>query len=412
MSDEEVFDYEEIEGTGGPIDEPLVPLPPRDLPAERELVRVPEREPEMEREMERELEREPPPVREPQRRSFIFPVILIALGVVLLLGNTGVITGDVWGTLLRLWPVLLIAIGVDGLLKREGLAGPVFWIAIGSVFLLSSLHIVEINTWAVIFSLWPLLLIAIGLDIVLGRRSLVGSILGAVVVLALLGGSLWFLAFGQPGSTAYLDVSYPLENATQGRVQLSPGIGTLRVGALDQGDMFVQGLVLQQRGETLTPTYRVENGTANFSMSTEGFSMLTTLSGGGNRWSWNLAVSPAVPVDMVINLGAGQTELDLRDLDLQSLDVDTGLGASTIWLGDHAGGRVRINGGIGQTTLVLPAGAAVLLQIDTGLGAADLPESYHTQGGNMHGSPAYQPGAPALRVEIDQGIGRLVVREE
>ena len=47
------------------------------------------------------------------RVSMIGPVILIGLGVVLLLNNLEVLPWSIWGALFRLWPVLLVAVGLE-----------------------------------------------------------------------------------------------------------------------------------------------------------------------------------------------------------------------------------------------------------------------------------------------------------
>jgi hypothetical protein len=346
-------------------------------------------------------------------RSLFFPVVLIVLGVLFLLRNTGVIGGDVWGLVLRLWPLILILIGLDSLVQRQGLAGSLFWISLGGVFLLHTLGVLNVNVWAVIFNLWPLLLIAVGLDIVLGRRSLVGSILASGLMLALLAGSLWFLAFGRVSAAQYMDVTHRLETARQGRVELNPGLGSLRLGALSQPDTFVQGLVFQHRGETLQPSYREADGVAHYSLAAEGFSMVGSVTG-AERWGWDLGLTPAIPLSLNINLGVGEALLDLRDLQIQDLTLDLGVGSTTVYLGDQPGGRVRVKGGIGQTVLVIPRGAAVSLRLTSGLGAASLPDTYIQQGGESYISPAYSGASPeqALSLEVDQGIGQLVVREE
>ena len=50
-------------------------------------------------------------------RSAAVPIILIALGIALLLGN--VFKLEIWDILIRLWPVWLIAIGLDLLIGRQ-----------------------------------------------------------------------------------------------------------------------------------------------------------------------------------------------------------------------------------------------------------------------------------------------------
>ena len=72
------------------------------------------------------------------RGGLFWPVILITVGVLFLLKNFNVLTGDVGSTLVQLWPLLLILIGLDSLLQGHGLAGPVFLIGLGVVFLLNN----------------------------------------------------------------------------------------------------------------------------------------------------------------------------------------------------------------------------------------------------------------------------------
>ena len=58
---------------------------------------------------------------EPARRKpgLVGPTILIAMGVIFLLNNLGLVSWDIWGTLLQLWPILLIALGLDMLVGRR-----------------------------------------------------------------------------------------------------------------------------------------------------------------------------------------------------------------------------------------------------------------------------------------------------
>lgn len=350
-------------------------------------------------------------VSERPHRSFIFPILLIALGVLFLLRNTGAITGDVWDLLVRLWPLLLVAIGLDSLLKREGLAGSVFWLGLGGVLLLANLGVLAFSVWSVLINLWPLLLIAIGLDLVLGRRSLAGGVIASVIMLVLVGGSLWFLAFGQ-GAGSYQDINYPVEGASQGKITLNPAIGSLRLGALDQNGYIIQGLVYQASGEQVTPAYRMDGNTAQVSMTSEGFAMFAP-SGRQARWNWDLNLNPNLPLDLDIDMGLGEVYLDLRELQAERVDLNMGLGSARVWLPAQGGMNVRVEGGIGETVVIVPAGAAVRLRSDMGLAAASVPESY-TQRDDVYTSPGYDQVQTSETIEIfvNQGIGRFVLREE
>jgi hypothetical protein len=54
------------------------------------------------------------------RRGFVGPLILIALGLVFLLDNLGLLGRDVWHLLGQFWPLVLIAVGLEQLIGHVG----------------------------------------------------------------------------------------------------------------------------------------------------------------------------------------------------------------------------------------------------------------------------------------------------
>ena len=62
-----------------------------------------------------------------RNRSFFWPAVLILIGVVALLVNSGLISNDRLGLLADLWPVVLIVIGLEIIVRRgvQGSAGNV-----------------------------------------------------------------------------------------------------------------------------------------------------------------------------------------------------------------------------------------------------------------------------------------------
>ena len=69
---------------------------------------------------------------------------------------------------------------MEGKTRRGGLVGPIILITLGVVFLMNNLGVLDWSVWVVIFRLWPVLLVAAGLDLLLGRRSVWGSLLALV----------------------------------------------------------------------------------------------------------------------------------------------------------------------------------------------------------------------------------------
>jgi predicted membrane protein len=93
--------------------------------------------------------------------------VFVAIGLIFLLGNLGYLNVH---AVIRFWPVILIAAGVVKLVEsgddfRTG--SGVFWIVVGSLFLLGSLDIVRIT----MRELWPVVLIGVG-ALMLWRASM------------------------------------------------------------------------------------------------------------------------------------------------------------------------------------------------------------------------------------------------
>ena len=97
----------------------------------------------------------------PHRPSYFGPILLIAIGRVFLAKNIGLIPGEGWGTIWRLWPVLLIVAGMDDLFRREGVAWPILLIGVGVFLLVNYFGPQTCISWTRFIQLWPILLIAV-----------------------------------------------------------------------------------------------------------------------------------------------------------------------------------------------------------------------------------------------------------
>lgn len=130
------------------------------------------------------------------------------------------------------------------------------------------------------------------------------------------------------------------------------------------------------------------------------------------RYEWDLRFGGDKPLDMVVNLGVGDSELDFSGLNLSALDVNTGVGSVVIDLsGDWAEPfDVTIEGGVGETTVYLPSDAGVRVTATTGIG--DLDVFGLTQNGDVYTNAAAEDGV-VVDLEITGGIGqiRLEMRE-
>jgi hypothetical protein len=330
-------------------------------------------------------------------------VILIAAGVIFLLRNFNILSGDVGSTLIQLWPLLFILIGLDSLLQGHGLAGPVFLIGLGVVFLLNNFGRLPWNSWELILRLWPVLIIAIGLDIMIGRRSAWGSLIALILMLAILAGALLLIGVGNPG------VDHPFTwNAsptiTHIDATLNPAVGSLRVSSLSGSNSLAEGVLHLQKGENTSPQMQ-SDGT--FSIKSENVLFMAPL-GKATRWKWDVNFAPKVPINFNVNMGVGEMDLDLTLLTVNQLNISLGVGKITILLPPMAMNG-KINSAIGETVLTIPRGAEVQIKVSSGITSVNMPPGY-THNGDLYTSPGYNnSGSIRINLDMSQAIGQLKI---
>ena len=83
--------------------------------------------------------------------------------------------------------------------------------------MLSNFGQLAVNGWTVLWNIWPVFLVAIGLDIVFGRRSILAGFLAAVLVIALLFGVIWYFGSALVGKNLTVDT---IEQPFEGQIRL------------------------------------------------------------------------------------------------------------------------------------------------------------------------------------------------
>jgi hypothetical protein len=72
---------------------------------------------------------------------------------------------------------------------------PLVLVGAGVLLLLSNLGFVPWESWNLVWRLWPLLLIGLGIELLIGRRSTLGAIVSGVLILCLIGGAIVLVFF-------------------------------------------------------------------------------------------------------------------------------------------------------------------------------------------------------------------------
>jgi len=295
--------------------------------------------------------------------------------------------------------------------RRGSLVGPVILIGLGIILLLNNLRLLDWSVWEVIFRLWPVLLIAWGLDLLIGRRSIWGSLLALLLILAVLASALWLFGagIGTGRVVASEDVRQALDGATQAEVVIAPAVGTLHVEALPESANLVEGVIRLGRGEGVRRDFEVEDGTATLTLRSEGTAFGPFIGGWGAERAWDLGLNPDVPLQLEISLDVGQSDVDLTGLTVSDLEMSMGVGQTTVILPEKGRFQARIEGAVGQTVVVIPADLAARIHLDTGLAGRQLPDDYHG-GDDVYTSPGYESAENRVDLRVDQAVGNVAIR--
>jgi hypothetical protein len=154
--------------------------------------------------------------------------------------------------------------------------------------------------------------------------------------------------------------------------------------------------------------YEVEEGEGTLHVLTPSPSGL--LIGTDTRYVWDIKLADGLPMDLSVTMGAGESDLDLRGVDLRQLQVTLGAGDSTIDLsGTPTHDLVAdIKAGAGTVTLRVPSEVGVrIVGYRDGLGTYSA--DGFIQDGDALKNPAYDDATVRYDITLVRGLGDVTI---
>ncbi len=299
----------------------------------------------------------------------------------------------------------------EGGRRYRSLTWPIMLILIGVLFLLSNTGVLDVDFWN-LWRLWPVLLILTGLEIIIGRRSALGNIIVLVVTLATVGGIVLLLVvapdvLGTSNTAGVQQIDEPLDGVERADLRINFPAGRLEIDPLSDSSSLITGDL--ELSTSRKPTWEVNRNGDQASMElryTRGNSWPQNWQRGDD---WQLSLSPKVGYTLVTSLGAGEALLDLTGLDVRDLQLEAGAGSSTIILPDKGNFNVDLNGGVGQMTVEIPEGMAAHITVSRGIGDVRV-DSRFERDGDSYRTSDWQSNENRVDVQIEVGIGQIIVR--
>lgn len=320
----------------------------------------------------------------PRRGSLVGPAILITAGILFLLNNLGLVSWNVWWSLGQLWPLLLVAIGLDMIVRGRG--GSSVWASVASLLIVA-------------------MLVGTAVAVVLLAPS--GTLFGQ-------GAYFWNagpIRVGQAimvgGPVRVEQISQPLQGTERAEVEISQGVGLLRIQAMEDPSGLIQGSVGLQGDEEIYQDMWASGDLAHYALKTKAVSVHTNSP--ADR-TWDLRLNPDVPTRLKVNGGVGKTELDLSGMQITGLELHAGVSQTDITLPGTGQFRGTIDGGVGKVTLFVPRGMAVKVDSQGVLGSVEAKGPFEKRG-TSYVTPGYEGAGNRAEIAIKGGIGKVAIQE-
>lgn len=260
----------------------------------------------------------------------------------------------------------------------------VFWgglfVLAGTLLLLNNLGFLNINVWKLI---WPTFIIAMGVW------------------------TLWTATRG-PDAFDIEDVSIPLDGTKQGKMSLAFGAGQVHVNA-NAGDdellngRFVGGVEYHTTKDDDFTDLSLKNSSTDFIQT------IMPWTWGAREWKFGL--SKLISWQLHFEMGASDMQIDLTDLRVEELEIDTGASNTKILLPANAGHtHVDLSGGAASIVFEVPEGVAARIQVDSGLASIDINRDRFPRVGGYYKSDDYDTAANKVDINADFGAGALSIR--
>lgn len=297
--------------------------------------------------------------------------------------------------------------------RKPSLIGPIILIVIGVLFLLNNFGLLPWGLWELVWRFWPLILILVGLEILIGwsRSSIAATLVLSLGLLLILGCFLAAIYWGSPERGMETEsLVQEMGDVGEATIEIELAAGDLSIGSLTDSPNLMEGQ-FRYRGDGLgvSKTFEVLDGKGRLRPKSRRGTFFWPFGGGGYRW--DIELTPQIPLALSIETGVGKAALDLRGLRVASLDLDVGVGSVNVVFPASAGLTIaKLDGGVGDLTLEIPSNVAAMIKVDLGIGALNIDEGCFPKSGDCYLSSDFATAENKPKLEVNGGIGRISVR--
>jgi hypothetical protein len=119
-----------------------------------------------------------------------------------------------------------------------------------------------------------------------------------------------------------------------------------------------------------------------------------------------LDLTEDLELGLKVNLGAGDMQLGISELNLSFLDTNQGVGRMVIRLPERSSGDIHIKQAVGLIQVTIPEEIRISVDAQNGLSKVDFPRDFELDDG-FFSSPGATPNNADLVIVVEQAIGLI-----
>lgn len=288
---------------------------------------------------------------------------------------------------------------------------------IGILLLLGNLGVISWSVLSGIRQIWPLIIVAIGLNMLFNNHILIKMFTFTALVVALIAAGMayppsddWKFNFRFDGfdrDAASITREYPMEpSISSAELNLKVTAGSLKISSQDTGLLSGQFPDNYEKENVVT----ANNGARKiFNLDGGAFTL------GGNSqtdrgWEYQYELNNTIPWDVRIEAGATDADLDFSDIILKNLELNSGAGDIDIQIGKIDRKAIIVaDVKASDFKVSLPKDMGYKAIIEGSLHDITIEGDDYVKNGNVYTSDNYSTAAQKVDINLDVAVGNIQI---
>jgi hypothetical protein len=291
----------------------------------------------------------------------------------------------------------------------------VILLSVGIVLLLNNLDYVDWSVWISILSLWPVLLIAIGIEKIFAKTplSFLSYLSPVLLLLAILGPAYYYYNYEEKAAPSGKTFRWEKEMTLpvrKGYALIDFKAGRLKVDA-GQDKLILANFDYWRREPLCIYNYSDKDSSVRLEIKDlDHFWRGWFKPGFMNRHEWDLFLSDKIPWELAIENAVMSGNLDFSALTVENLSVDSDASTLKIKLGNKAKNlKAKIDSDASTLELLLPKDAGLKIENRSSLSSTNFKDISINHEKKRYWTSNYESAPSKIEILLHGGISTLKV---